>query len=71
MPPAKKIVFWVQKGGVGKSTRCFEMANMLFKKGFRVGVLEFDGQKDISKRVFRRANVIKDNKIALKVAATQ
>lgn len=63
--PAKKIVFWIQKGGVGKSTRCFELATSLFQEGHRAGVLEFDPQKDISKRVFRRQSVIDKYNIKL------
>ena len=63
--PAKKIVFWIQKGGVGKRTRCFELATRLFQEGHRVGVLEFDPQKDISKRVFRRQSVIDKHSIKL------
>lgn len=53
----KVIAFWVPKGGVGKTTRCMEMGFELADLGKRVVILEFDSQKDISKRLFRRDDV--------------
>ncbi|KAG2499143.1 hypothetical protein HYH03_002726 [Edaphochlamys debaryana] len=54
---AKKLVFWTPKGGVGKSTRTLEFAQALSQQGVSCAILEFDTQKDISKRVFRRPDV--------------
>ncbi len=53
----KKIAVWTPKGGVGKSTRCMEMAFALQELGKNVVLMEFDSQKDISKRLFRRVDV--------------
>lgn len=61
----KKIVFWAPKGGVGKSTRCLEMAFELAEQGQRVVIVEFDAQKDISKRLFRRKDVREEHSIRL------
>lgn len=58
MSNAKKVVFWAPKGGVGKSTRCLEMGFALADVGKKVVIVEFDSQKDISKRIMKNRGVL-------------
>lgn len=47
-----KIISWAnQKGGVGKSTLCIQMAYYLKEKGARVLVVDFDPQGNTSSRI--------------------
>lgn len=44
----KSIVFFNNKGGVGKTTLTFNIAHILAERGIRVAVLDFDPQCNIS-----------------------
>lgn len=44
----KVISFLNQKGGVGKTTMCFNTAHAMAKKGFKVLCLDFDPQANLS-----------------------
>lgn len=48
------ISFANQKGGVGKSTLCIQMAFYLLERGHRVLVIDMDGQGNTSSRLARR-----------------
>lgn len=43
----KLVAFWSEKGGVGKTTLCFNTAFGLYKAGLRVLVLDIDPQGSI------------------------
>ena len=45
--PLKFVAFWSEKGGVGKTTLCFNVAFGLYLAGFRVMVLDIDPQGSI------------------------
>lgn len=62
---AKKIAFWAPKGGVGKSTRCTEVGFALAEQGKKVVMIEFDSQKDISKRTMKNPDVLRAHNIPI------
>ncbi len=63
--PYNTIAFWGPKGGIGKSTRCLEVAFELSQQGKSVVIIEWDTQKDITKRLFRRADVRERHNVQL------
>lgn len=48
----KVVSCWLPKGGVAKSTRTLELGYSLSHLGFKTIMLEFDPQRDLTKRVF-------------------
>lgn len=45
--PLKFVAFWSEKGGVGKTTLCFNTAYGLYLAGYRVMILDIDPQGSI------------------------
>lgn len=54
----KVISFANQKGGVGKSTLCIQMAFFLIERKQRVLVIDMDGQGNTSSRLARKADEV-------------
>jgi chromosome partitioning protein len=52
---ARVVVVANNKGGVGKSTTCEYLAYGLLKKGFRVLLVDFDPQANLSERILKVA----------------
>ena len=48
MKKTRKIVFMNQKGGVGKTTCCINIAEGLKRKGWKVGVIDLDPQAHLT-----------------------
>lgn len=59
-PPTKIISIFNNKGGVGKSTICWNLAHALGKLGKRVLLIDFDPQCNLSIAILGEANFVKN-----------
>lgn len=46
---SKKVVFANNKGGVGKTTWCFNIGVELAKKGYKIGLIDLDPQTNLTR----------------------
>ncbi|MBQ0071477.1 MAG: ParA family protein [Spirochaetales bacterium] len=57
---ARKIIFYNQKGGVGKTTACVNLGAALSAKGYKVLLVDFDAQVNLTNAVsgdIRKPNI--------------